>query len=340
MLFENFEIQYKIDEIVTNPKNKNDTKLSIVIPVFNESENIKPLITKLKEVLNIIGKSYEIIMIDDGSTDDSFDVMKEITISCNHIRVIRFRRNFGQTSAFSAGFDLARGSVVITMDADLQNDPADIPRLLDELDKGYDIVSGWRKYRTDNFFTRRLPSQTANYIISKFTGVKLHDYGCSLKAYRSEVVKNIKLYGEMHRFIPAVASWMGISVTEIEVNHAPRASGESSYGITRTIRVLLDLITVKFLLGYSTKPIQIFGFFGLISLIVGLVIATYLSASKIFLGHPLSDRPLLLLAALLIIFGVQLCSIGLIGEMVVRTYYESNDKPTYMIKEIIESQNP
>jgi len=323
---------------MTTSKDKNNIELSIVIPVFNETENIKPLIIKLNNVLDKTGKNYEIIMVDDGSTDNSFEVMRELSESYKKLRIIRFRRNFGQTSAFSAGFDLARGSIVVTLDADLQNDPADIPKLLEELDKGYDIVSGWRKKRFDNYLTRQLPSRIANYIISKFTGVPLHDYGCSLKAYRSEVIKNIKLYGEMHRFIPAVASWMGIEVSEVEVNHAPRVSGKSSYGIMRTVRVLLDLITVKFLLGYSTKPIQIFGLFGVISLFLGFIIAAYLSATKIFLAHTLSDRPMLLMAVLLIIFGVQLCSMGLIGEMVVRTYYESNEKPTYMIKEIIETK--
>lgn len=319
-------------------KDKNDIQMSIVIPVFNESENIKPLMIKLDEVLNKIGGNYEIIMVDDGSTDDSFEVMRELSERYNNLRIIRFRRNFGQTSAFSAGFDLAKSDIIVTLDADLQNDPADIPKLLEELDNGYDIVSGWRKKRCDDFLTRQLPSRIANYIISKFTGVPLHDYGCSLKAYRSEVIKNIKLYGEMHRFIPAVASWMGVQVSEVEVDHAPRVSGKSNYGIMRTVRVLLDLITVKFLLGYSTKPIQIFGLFGIVSFLLGLIIAAYLSVTKIFLGHPLSDRPILLMAALLIIFGVQLCSIGLIGEMLVRNYYETNDKPTYVIKEIIEAK--
>jgi len=323
---------------MTTSKDKNNIELSIVIPVFNETENIKPLIIKLSEVLDKTGKNCEIIMVDDGSTDNSFEVMRELCDSYKKLRIIRFRRNFGQTSAFSAGFDLARGGIVVTLDADLQNDPADIPKLLEELDKGYDIVSGWRKKRFDNFLTRQLPSRIANYIISKITGVTLHDYGCSLKAYRSEVIKNIKLYGEMHRFIPAIASWMGVQVSEVEVNHAPRVSGKSSYGFMRTVRVILDLITVKFLLGYSTKPIQILGLFGVVSLFLGFIIAAYLSADKIFLGHSLSDRPLLLMAVLLIIFGVQLCSMGLIGEMVVRTYYESNDKPTYVIKEIIESK--
>lgn len=319
-------------------KHSENIDLSVIIPIFNETESIKLLIIKLIEVLVKTGKSYEIIMVDDGSTDDSFEVMRELSESYNNLRIIRFRRNFGQTSAFSAGFDLAKGDIIVTLDADLQNDPADIPKLLEELDKGYDIVSGWRKKRCDNFLTRQLPSRIANYIISKFTGIPLHDYGCSLKAYRSEVIKNIKLYGEMHRFIPAVASWMGISISEVEVNHAPRTSGKSSYGMMRTVRVILDLIAVKFLLGYSTKPMQIFGLFGIISFILGLIISIYLSWTKIFLGHPLSDRPMLLMAALLIIFGVQLCSIGLIGEIVVRSYYESNEKPIYMIKEIIESE--
>jgi glycosyltransferase involved in cell wall biosynthesis len=217
-------------------------------------------------------------MVDDGSTDNSFEVMKKLQKTDASLKIIRLRRNFGQTPAFSAGFDLARGGIILTMDADLQNDPADIPKLLAELDKGYDIVSGWRKNRTDNFLSRQLPSRAANFIISWLTGVALHDYGCSLKAYKSEILKNIKLYGEMHRFIPAIASWMGIKVCEVEVNHAPRKSGESKYGIFRTIRVILDLITVKFLLGYSTNPLQIFGLLGILSLISGFLVAMYLSA--------------------------------------------------------------
>jgi glycosyltransferase involved in cell wall biosynthesis len=221
------------------------------------------------------------------------------------------------------------------MDADLQNDPADIPNLLRKLEDGYDVVSGWRINRRDGYLTRQLPSWIANFIISTITEVKLHDYGCSLKAYRREVAKNIKLYGEMHRFIPALASWMGIRVGEIPVNHAPRKSGKSKYGITRAVRVLLDLVTVKFLLGYSTRPIQIFGLLGGICFLLGVIIGTYLSILKIFFGHPLRDRPLLLLSILLFIFGVQLITMGLLGELVVRNYYESQNKPTYMVKEIL-----
>lgn len=324
---------------MANTKDSKNPELSVVIPVFNENENLLPLMIKLDDALGNTGKTYEIIMIDDGSADGSFEVMKGLADSYSNLKIIRFRRNFGQTSAFSAGFDAARGSVVITMDADLQNDPADIQKLLQELEKGYDIVSGWRKDRKDEFFTKLLPSKIANSLISSLTSVKLHDYGCSLKAYRSDVIKNIKLYGEMHRFIPAVASWMGITISEVEVSHAPRLSGRSSYSITRTVRVILDLIAVKFLLSYSNKPIQIFGLLGIASFGLGIIIAAYLSFLKIFYGHSLRDRPLLLLGALLIIFGVQLCSIGLLGELVVRTYYESNEKPTYVIKETIEPKS-
>jgi glycosyltransferase involved in cell wall biosynthesis len=313
--------------------------LSVVIPVLNEAENLDPLYSQLIDVLTKTDKSYEIIFVDDGSTDSSFENLKKLQKQDNDLRVIRFRRNFGQSAAFSAGFDYARGDVVVTMDADLQNDPADIPNLLKKLEDGCDVVSGWRINRSDGYLARRLPSRIANFIISMITEVKLHDYGCSLKAYRREVVKNIKLYGEMHRFIPALASWMGIRVGEIPVKHAPRKSGKSKYGITRAVRVLLDLVTVKFLLGYSTKPIQIFGLLGGISFSLGLIIGAYLSILKIFFGHPLRDRPVLLLSMLLVIFGVQLITMGLLGELVVRSYYESQDKPTYVIKDVLGVAN-
>jgi glycosyltransferase involved in cell wall biosynthesis len=309
--------------------------VSIIIPVLNEAGNLDALYHKLKTVLDSLDKEFEIILVDDGSTDSSFEILEGLHKTDNRLRVISFRRNFGQSAAFSAGFDFAQGDIVITMDADLQNDPADIPVLLKKLDEGYDVVSGWRVNRKDGFFTRRLPSKVANFLISIVTGVRLSDYGCSLKAYRREVVKNIKVYGEMHRFIPALASWMGIKVTEVPVNHAPRLSGKSKYGMMRSIRVILDLLTVKFLLGYSTRPIQIFGLLGGLSLLFGVIIGAYLSALKIFFGHPLRDRPLLLLAVLLIIFGVQLVTMGLLGELVVRNYYESQNKQTYMIREVL-----
>lgn len=313
----------------------NELDVSVIIPVFNEAENLVPLHDKLIDALKRMEKSYEIIFVDDGSTDSSFENLKKLRNQDDRVRVIRFRRNFGQSAAFSAGFDYARGDVIVTMDADLQNDPADIPNLLKKLEDGCDVVSGWRINRRDGYLTRQLPSRIANFIISAITDVELHDSGCSLKAYRREVAKNIKLYGEMHRFIPALASWMGIRVGEIPVNHAPRRSGKSKYGIMRAVRVLLDLVTVKFLLGYSTRPIQIFGLLGGITFSLGLIIGGYLSILKVFFGHPLGDRPLLLLSILLVIFGVQLITMGLLGELVVRSYYESQNKPTYMVKEIL-----
>jgi glycosyltransferase involved in cell wall biosynthesis len=313
--------------------------LSVVIPLLNEAENLEPLYSQLIDVLTKTDKCYEIIFVDDGSTDSSFAILEKLHKKDDRVQVIRLRRNFGQSAAFSAGFDYASGDVIVTMDADLQNDPADVPKLLKKLEDGYDVVSGWRINRKDQYLTRRLPSRIANFIISIITEVKLHDYGCSLKAYRREVAKNIKLYGEMHRFIPALASGMGIRVGEIPVNHAPRRSGRSKYGIMRAVRVLLDLVTVKFLLGYSTRPIQIFGLLGGISFALGLIVGVYLSILKIFFGHPLRDRPLLLLSILLVIFGVQLITMGLLGELVVRSYYESQNKPTYMIKEVLGIQS-
>ena len=247
--------------------------------------------------------------------------------------MVRFRRNFGQTAAFSAGFDRARGDVVVTIDADLQNDPADIAALLAKIEEGYDVVSGWRERRRDPFLNRRLPSMIANRLISWATGVHLHDYGCSLKAYRRDVVRSIRLYGELHRFIPAIASWQGVSVTELPVRHVPRRFGKSKYGINRTLRVLLDLVTVRFLLSYGTRPMQIFGLLGILAGGAGLAIGAYLTWIKLAYGTAIADRPLLLLAVLLIVLGVQFISLGLIGELVVRTYYETQAKPIYVVRE-------
>jgi glycosyltransferase involved in cell wall biosynthesis len=309
--------------------------LSIVIPLYNEEENVQPLYEQLKTTLEEVGREYEIIIVDDGSTDGSFDVLKRLHQDDERLKVIRFRRNFGQTAAFAAGFDLSKGEVVITMDADLQNDPADIPLLLEKVAEGYDVVSGWRLPRQDPFLTRRLPSMLANWLISQVTGVRLHDYGCSLKAYRREVVKNVQLYGELHRFIPAIANWMGVSVAEVPVRHYPRRFGKSKYGLSRTARVLLDLLTVRFLLSYSTRPIHIFGGLGLISFVAGISLGGYLSYVKFVLGEKIGDRPLLLLAILLMVMGVQLISMGLLGELVVRTYYETLDKPIYAVREVL-----
>jgi len=312
--------------------------LSIVIPIYNEEENIQILHEKLMEVLEPLEKEYEILFVDDGSADRTLAILEEIQAKDKHVVVLSLRRNFGQTAAFAAGFDFARGDVIVTMDGDLQNDPADIPKLL-ELIKDNDLVSGWRKKRKDPFFTRRFPSIAANWLISKVTGVKLHDYGCSLKAYRRDVIKNLKLYGEMHRFIPAVASWYGVRIAEVETVHYPRLRGKSKYGISRTIRVVLDLITVKFLQSFSTKPIQFFGPVGVISGLFGFLISLYLAIDKLFFGRDIGGRPLLLLGALLIIVGIQLIGMGLLGEMLVRVYHESQRKPIYVIKKILGPEN-
>ncbi|MBI4690260.1 MAG: glycosyltransferase family 2 protein [Nitrospirae bacterium] len=312
--------------------------VSIVIPLYNEEENVGVLNRRLKETLDRLGIEYEILYVDDGSTDRTPEILEEIQAADNRVIVLSLRRNFGQTAAFAAGFDFARGDIIVTMDGDLQNDPNDIPKLL-ELIKENDLVSGWRKERKDPFFTRRLPSIMANWVISRVTGVKLHDYGCSLKAYRRDVIKNLRLYGEMHRFIPAVASWYGVNVAEVETTHYPRLRGKSKYGLSRTMKVVLDLITVKFLQSFSTKPIQFFGPIGLFSGALGFLISLYLSIEKIFRGKAIGGRPLLLLGVLLIIVGIQLIGMGLLGEMLVRVYHESQRKPIYVIKKVIGQQN-
>ncbi len=314
-----------------------DVEVSVVIPLFNEDESISELYERLSRSMLSTGRNYEIIFVDDGSTDATLEILNHIQNKDARVWVIQLRRNFGQAAAFSAGFDLAHGNVIITMDGDLQNDPADIPKLLEKLDEGYDIVSGWRINRKDVFLTRRLPSKAANAIISKVTGLELHDFGCSLKAYRQEVVKNINLYGELHRFMPAIASWMGIKVAEIPVNHAPRKHGRSHYGLGRTLKVFLDLITVKFLLDYATRPLQIFGFAGMVSFIAGMGLSIYLTVIRLFFDQPLSDRPILLLAILLIMLGVQLIVMGLLGELIVRTYHESQGKSIYVVRNVLHS---
>jgi glycosyltransferase involved in cell wall biosynthesis len=311
--------------------------LSIVIPVRNEEPNIDPLYRELVDTLGAAGRSFEILVIDDGSTDGTFAKLAALQASDGRLRVIRFRRNFGQTAAFSAGFAHARGRYVVTSDGDLQNDPRDIPRMVDILEQGHDIVCGWRKDRKDAFVNRRLPSMVANWLISWATGVTLHDYGCSLKVFRAEVVKPLKLYGEMHRFLPAIASEFGVSISEVVVNHRARQHGSSKYGISRTVRVILDLLTVKFLLSYGTKPLQIFGLVGGSMGLCGFVIAAWLAYERLFGYQSIANRPLLLLAVLLIFTGVQLITVGLLAELMARTYHESQNKPTYVIRELREA---
>jgi len=314
-------------------------RVSVVVPLLNEADNLAILSAQLQELLNNLDRIGEVILVDDGSTDGSDVILRRLQAGDNRFRIIRLRRNFGQSAAFSAGIDYARGDVIVTMDGDLQNDPADIPRLLEVIDKGYDIASGWRVNRHDKFLTRRLPSHLANWLISKVTRVRLHDYGCSLKAYRREVFGLIKLYGEMHRFVPALASWIGVEVAEVPVNHFARKHGRSKYGLGRTIRVMLDLLTVKFLLNYGTRPIQIFGLLGLISLGVGMVFGIYLSFLKLVMGQGIGDRPLLFLVVLLIVVGVQLIVMGLLGELTVRVYHETQGKPTYVVREYLSQES-
>ena len=311
--------------------------LSIVIPIKNESPNIPRLYQELTAALGGCGRTYEILCVEDGSTDDSFARLAELQARDPHVRVIGFRKNFGQTAAFAAGFAYARGRYIVTSDGDLQNDPADIPAMVDRLEEGFDIVCGWRKDRKDPFLSRRLPSILANRLISVATGVALHDYGCSLKVFRAEVVKPLRLYGEMHRFLPAIASEMGVRIDEVVVNHRPRTQGKSNYGISRTVRVLLDLMTVKFLLSYSTRPLQIFGLIGGVMGLVGAAVTGYLAVERLLGRQAIGNRPLLLFGILLIFTGVQLVTLGLLAEMQARTYHESQNKPIYVVREVRES---
>ena len=311
-------------------------EISVVIPVRNEAPNVAALYEELTATLETFGRRYEIIVVDDGSTDETFDLLAGIQARDARLRIIRFRRNFGQTAAFSAGFAHARGRYIVTSDGDLQNDPRDIKDMI-ELAQEFDIVAGWRKNRQDAFLNRRLPSMIANWVISQVTGVKLHDYGCSLKVFRAEVVKPMKLYGEMHRFLPAIASEMGVTITERAVNHRKRLHGTSKYGISRTIRVVLDLLTVKFLISYSTRPLQIFGLLGLAMGALGSLACLWLVYVKYALHQGISDRPLLLAGIVLLVMGANFLMSGLIAEMQARTYHESQDKPTYVIREIREA---
>lgn len=315
------------------PSPEETPTISVVIPIYNEEESITALHQRLTSVMHGLGRPYEIIAVDDGSKDGTYSLLRQLASDDARLRVVRLRRNFGQTAAFSAGFARARGDVIVTIDADLQNDPADIPRLLERLDDGFDIVSGWRVHRRDPLWSRRFPSRLANPLISWFTGVSLHDYGCSLKAYRATVLRDLPLYGELHRFLPAIASWQGVAVAELPVNHEQRQAGVSKYGIGRVVKVLLDLVTVRFLLSYSTRPMQIFGLFGAAMMGLGLAISGYLASLKIFTGAQLGDRPLLLLGTMLIVVGVQTMATGLVGELIIRVHGHSAHRPPYVVRE-------
>jgi glycosyltransferase involved in cell wall biosynthesis len=312
-------------------------ELTVVIPIRNEAPSLVELSREFTETLTAWGRPYEIIVVDDGSTDESFEILARLQAADSRLRVIRFRRNFGQTAAFAAGFAHARGRLIVTSDGDLQNDPHDIPAMIDLLERRYDIVCGWRKDRKDALVSRRLPSTLANALISAVTGVHLHDYGCSLKVFRAEIVKDMRLYGEMHRFLPAIASEQTSSIGEMVVNHRPRKYGQSKYGIGRTVRVILDLLTVKFLLSYSTRPLQIFGLIGIAMGLLGSAAVSWLAYLKLS-GESIANRPLLLFGILLMFTGLQLVTLGLLAELQVRTYHESQKKVTYVIREILEDR--
>lgn len=310
--------------------------MSIVIPVYNEAPNISPLCAEIRTALETTGKEYEVIFVNDGSTDTTLSELKAAKKVDSRIKIIDLNRNFGQTPAIMAGFDLSKGDIVVTMDGDLQNDPADIPQLAETLGDRYDLVSGWRKSRKDNFLLRVLPSKIANWIISSVLKVRLHDYGCTLKAYKRTVIKNMRLYGEMHRFIPAIASWNGAKITELEVNHRPRKAGKTKYGINRTIKIMLDLPLIVFLSEYRTKPIRFFGGIGLISGLLGIFTFFVIVFMKVVNHRDMTGNPLLVLCVLFVLVSVQLISMGFLGEINIRTYYESQDKKTYHLNEIIE----
>ena len=307
--------------------------LSIVVPVHDEEDNVGPLYESLTTALRELGRTYEIIVVDDGSRDDTYQRLLPFAEADESFKLIKLRRNFGQTAAMAAGFDRAVGEIVIPMDGDLQNDPTDIPRLLAKLEEGYDVVSGWRKDRQDNA-VRRLPSRAANWLIGRVTGVRLHDYGCTLKAYRADVIEETRLYGEMHRFLPALAAQTGARIAELPVQHHPRVSGRSKYGLRRTFKVLLDLLTVKFLSVWSTKPSYVFGGSGALLCFLGSLFVLWTAYERIVNGIYVYRQPSLLVGVFLFTVGINLILLGLLAELIVRTYHESQAKPTYLVREV------
>jgi glycosyltransferase involved in cell wall biosynthesis len=316
--------------------------LSLIIPVYNEQDNLPLLFQAIYKVMDSINQSWEVILVDDGSQDKSLSVLKEYAQKdSRHVRVISFRRNFGQTAAIAAGLDYALGEIIVLLDADMQNDPADIPMMLSKLDEGYDLVSGWRKSRKDNALTRNFPSMIANWLISYVTGVHLHDYGCTLKVYRRDVLEGFRLYGEMHRFIPVYANSVGAKITEVQVNHHPRKFGKAKYGLERTAKVVLDLFTVKFLVAYASKPIYLFGGTGGLMMVISTIIMIYLFIRRLFFFVGVTGSPLFLVSTMFFILGFQSMLMGLIAELLVRTYHESQRKPTYTVRSMINlEQDP
>jgi glycosyltransferase involved in cell wall biosynthesis len=310
--------------------------ISVIVPVFNEEKNISPLVNELTDSLSRTEKTYELIFVNDGSTDKTLSELERTKASRPDLKIIDLNKNFGQTAAIMAGFDNAKGEIVVTIDGDLQNDPGDIPMLLEKLGSGFDLVSGWRRKRKDHVLSRIVPSKMANWLIAKALKLPLHDFGCTLKAYKKSVVKNMRLYGEMHRFIPAIAGWEGATITEVPVNHRPRKHGKTKYGLNRTIRVFLDLLLMSFLSEYSTKPIRFFGGLGVMTGLLGFFSFLLVVYMKIFNNMNMTGNPLLILCVLFLLVSTQLFSLGFIGELNIRTYYESQDKKTYHIRKIIE----
>jgi glycosyltransferase involved in cell wall biosynthesis len=313
-------------------------EVSAVVPIYNEVESIPTLLDTIASAFQQNGISYEIICVDDGSSDGSAELLRQLAKQRSDLKAVLLRRNYGQTAAMAAGFNHAQARVIVTLDGDLQNDPADIPRLLAKLDEGYDLVSGWRKDRQDAMVTRLIPSRIANWLIRKVTEVRIHDYGCSLKAYRSELVRDMNLYGELHRFLPALAFIEGAKIAEIPVRHHARRFGHSKYGLGRTLRVVMDLLTIFFMKKFLTRPMHVFGLFGLGTMLLGIVLGLYLTFLKLGLGLSIGDRPLLILSVVLFLTGVQLLSFGLLAELSMRTYHESQNRPIYRVREVVESE--
>lgn len=328
-----------IQELVNNQQEASQLpwQVSVVVPIYNEVESVPALVDTIANILQSHQITYEIILVDDGSSDGSTEWLQQTARTRSDLKAILLRRNYGQTPAMAAGFHYAQGDVIVTLDGDLQNDPADIPVLLSKLEEGYDLVNGWRKNRQDAKFSRLLPSKIANWLIGEVTGVKLHDYGCSLKAYRSELIADVNLYGELHRFLPALAFIEGAIITEIPVRHHPRRYGKSKYGLSRTFRVLMDLLTITFIKKFLTRPMHVFGLLGMFSMFLGTILGIYLTILKLGLGQSIGNRPLLILAILLLLAGVQLFSFGLLAELLMRTYHESQGRPIYRVREVVSS---